>query len=94
MKANAIKRYKSVCEMCENPRGANALARDIVKARAIKLKAQIEEKFRTSKKYRNDPEIQALIGNVPEVKEEPKEEVKEEPKKESKKSGKKSKRRE
>lgn len=71
MKQNAIAQYKHVCEMCENPKGADSLERNEVQAKAKKTKADLENHFKTAPKYKNDPEIQALLGQ-PEVKEEKK----------------------
>lgn len=64
MKANAIRLYKNACEMAENPKGIDSLERTNVKNKAIKNKAMWEERFKTSKKYREDPQIQALIGTA------------------------------
>jgi hypothetical protein len=83
MKANAIRLYKHFCEMIENPKGTDLQEKTLVRSLAKKSKANMENHFRTSKKYANDPEIQALL--------QPKEEVKEVIK-EEKSNGKKSKR--
>lgn len=68
MKANAIRLYKHFCEMVENPKGKDSQERELIKSLAIKNKANMEERFKTGKKYRDDPEIQTLLGNKPEVK--------------------------
>lgn len=62
MKANAIVLYKHFCEMSENPIGADSSERDGVRSQAIKSKLDMEERFRTAKKYRDDPEIKELLG--------------------------------
>ena len=51
--------------MAENPKGVDTLERANVKKSAIIAKANMEEHFRTAKKYRDDPEIQSLINPKP-----------------------------
>ena len=84
-KENAINDYKHNCEMAINPKGIDGLERANVQKNALKCKAEWEERFKTSKKYKNDPEIQALLGEeeTPEE-EEPKEEENEKPKRRAK----------
>lgn len=65
MKANAIRLYKSFCELIENPKGADALEKALCKETAIKGKADMEEHFKTARKYKNDPEIKELLGEKP-----------------------------
>jgi len=54
--------------MIENPKGNDSQERASCKSLAIKNKADMEEHFKKGKKYRDDPEIQALL-NPKEVKE-------------------------
>jgi len=77
MKSNVIKLYKHFCEMIENPRGNDSQERTLVRNQAIKNKLNLEEHFRSSKKYQGDEEILSLLNPKP---------------KEVKKDGKKSKR--
>lgn len=79
MKHNIINLYKHFCNTIENPKGNDSQERASARSLAIKGKADLEKRFKTARKYVNDPEIQALLG------------VKEEPKKEIKQDGKKSK---
>lgn len=81
MKHNTINLYKHFCNLIENPKGNDILERESIKQNAIKGKEDIERRFRTAKKYKDDPEIQALLGNKPKV-----EETKPEPKSDGKKS--------
>lgn len=70
MKANAIRLYKHFCELVEDPKGADALEKQLCKETAVKAKADMEKHFKTAPKYKNDPEIQALLGEpIPEVNE-------------------------
>lgn len=69
MKANTIRLYKHYCEMAENPVGVDTLQRALVKKNALKAKADLEEHFKNGKKYKNDPEIQELLGIKTEVQE-------------------------
>lgn len=69
MKENAIKAYHHHVSMVENPTGVDGLERENVRKNAIKAKEDMEEHFKTAPKYRNDPEIQELIGNKPKEKE-------------------------
>lgn len=64
MKSNAIRIYKHACEMIDNPKGADSLERDLVKKTALKTKEDMEKHFRTAPKYKNDLEIQELIGDL------------------------------
>lgn len=67
MKSNAIKLYKHFCELEKNPVGTNTDERAVVRFKAIQNKKKLEEHFKNSKKYSNDPEVQALMSNKPEV---------------------------
>ena len=81
MKANAIRLYKHHCEMVENPKGNDSQERALVRGLAKRAKADMENHFRTGRKYQGDPEILELLNGKPEKvikKEEPKEELKEE----------------
>jgi len=64
MKSNAIKLYAHFCEMAINPIGVDTLERANVQRNALKSKAEIEERFKTSRKYKDDPEIQALLNST------------------------------
>lgn len=55
--------------MVENPKGVDSQERALVKSLAIKSKANMEEHFKKGRKYRDDPEIKALLEIKPEVKE-------------------------
>jgi len=59
--------------MVENPRGSDSQERNLVRKNAIKNKAMMEEHFRVSRKFKDDPEILELIGDKPKAKETPKE---------------------
>lgn len=48
--------------MIENPKGVDGQERRMAKNSAIKAKADLEQRFKTAKKYRDDPEILALLG--------------------------------
>ena len=61
MKSNAVRLYKHFCEMAENPKGMDSQERAIVRNLALKNKANMENHFRNSKKYRDDAEVQDLI---------------------------------
>lgn len=61
-KENAVKLYKHFCELVENPTGADSVERENVRKKAIKSKENLEEHFRTGKKYQGDEEIQALLN--------------------------------
>lgn len=49
--------------MAENPKGADGLERDLVKKTAEESKEQMENHFRNAPKYKDDQEIQKLIGD-------------------------------
>jgi len=76
MKHNTIRLYKHFCEMAVNPQGVDSLQRALVRKNAIKAKADMENHFKTTRKYQNDPEILALFQAPEEVKEEVKEDAK------------------
>lgn len=61
MKANVIRLYKHYCNSVENPKGVDSLERTAARKNAERAKADLENHFKTSKKYANDPEIQALL---------------------------------
>lgn len=62
MKANAIRLYNYYCEMEKNPQGHNNIVRTEAKRMAKKGKKDMEEHFRTSPKYMNDPEILKILN--------------------------------
>lgn len=64
--------------MVENPKGNDSQERALVRGLAKRAKADMENHFRTGRKYQGDPEILELLNDKPEKKEEPKEEPKEE----------------
>lgn len=68
MKSNAIKLYKHALEIIENPKGIDSAERALVRANGQKMKADLENKFKTAPKYANDPEIQELLGKKEEKK--------------------------
>lgn len=76
MKENTIRLYEHFCKLVENPTGVDLAEKKNVLEQAQKAKANLEQRFKTSKKYKDDPEIKALLG-VKEVKEEVKEVKKE-----------------
>lgn len=62
MKENAVRIYKHALAMIENPSGADIVEKNLVKETAIKTKKDLEYHFKTAPKYRNDPEIEELLG--------------------------------
>ncbi len=48
--------------MVENPKGNDGQERRAVRNNAVKSKAEMEHRFKTAKKYRDDPEVQALFS--------------------------------
>ncbi len=54
--------------MATNPKGNDSQERTLVRNQAIKNKLNLEEHFKTSKKYQGDEEILAFL-NPPELKE-------------------------
>lgn len=80
MKANTIRLYKHYSEMIENPIGADSQERAMVRKNCMRAKADLEKRFRTAQKYKDDAEIQTLLNpSKPE-------QVKSEEKKDDKKS--------
>lgn len=76
MKHNAINDYKHNLELVKNPVGTTVQEKDIVRARAKKAVEDWENRFKTSRKYKDDPEIKELLKDKEEPKEETKPEVK------------------
>jgi hypothetical protein len=68
-KENAIRNYKHILEMIERPTGVNSAERNSVRNLAKISKAKMEEHFRTAKKYKNDADIKALLGEKKNAKE-------------------------
>jgi hypothetical protein len=62
MKVNAIRLYKHYCEMAENPKGKDSEERKNVQILAINSKRNMEKHFKTARKYKDDPDIQKLLG--------------------------------
>lgn len=74
MKHNAIALYHHFKQQIENPQGVDALERSAVRINCKNALFDLENRFKTSKKYRDDPEVQALIsGKTKKPKEEKKE---------------------
>lgn len=55
--------------MVENPKGNDSGERKLCHDLCLKSKLAYEERFKTSRKYRDDPEIQALLNPVSSKKE-------------------------
>lgn len=72
MKHNALRLHAHFSEMVKNPKGEDSLERSLVKSNSVKALADLENRFKTAKKYKDDPEIQALLGIKKEKKEEKK----------------------
>jgi hypothetical protein len=56
--------------MVENPKGNDSQERALVRGLAKRAKANMENHFKTAMKYKDDPEIKALLGEKEEIKEE------------------------
>lgn len=77
MKSNAIALWHHFNSQIENPKGVDSQEREAVRINCRNALFDLENRFKTSKKYKDDPEIQALLN--------PKKETKSEDKKSGKK---------
>lgn len=66
-KENVLNLYKHYSKLIENPVGGDSQERALVRSNALRAKRNLEEHFKKSNKYRDDPEVKKILGVKEEV---------------------------